>query len=114
MWREAKFNKAEQSVIQVREKLVSVNCLFSCQVFWNVGVPKKKKQLKKYFTPITACREVFHDRGHLPVLIGADVGYLKWKSDVYNEGVNQRRVGSECEIRQLNEGQIWKWKVKNE
>lgn len=53
MRREAKFNKTEQSVIQVREKLISVN-LFSCWVFWDVGVPKKKKQLKKYFTPITA------------------------------------------------------------
>lgn len=65
---------------------------------------KKKKWLKKYFTPITVCTERYFMTSHLHVLIGADVGYLKWRSDVYNEGVNQRCVGSECEIRQLNEG----------
>jgi len=73
-------------------------------VFWYGGVLKKKTWLKKYFTHITVCIERYFMTSHLHVLIGADVGYLKWRSDVYNEGVNQRCVGSECEIRQLNEG----------
>ncbi len=69
------------------------------------GRSKKEKAVKKVFYSYYSINiEVFHDRSHLPVLIGADVGYLKWKRDVYNEGVNQRHVGSECEIRQLNEG----------
>lgn len=49
-------------------------------------------------------------------LMGARVGYLKRGSDVYNEVVNQRRVGRESEIRQLNWGidlEMESWKLIN-
>lgn len=74
-------------------------------MFLGCGRSRKEKAVKKvFYSYYSMQRMVFHDCGHFPVLIGADVGYLKWRSDVYNEGVNQRHVGSECEIRPLNEG----------
>lgn len=68
------------------------------------GRSKKEKAVKKSILHLLQHTHRGMSCPRSPVLIGADVGYLKWKSDVYNEGVNQRRVGSECEIRQLNEG----------
>ncbi len=42
------------------------------------GRSKKEKAVKKVFYSYYSINiEVYHDRSHLPVLIGADVGYLK-------------------------------------